>query len=361
MRWSLALLALPAVVACAAPVEEEERGATESRIVGGQVAANTFPGIVRMQSSDGTACGATLVGKQWALTAAHCVEGVAARGGSITLTAGKTRLSAPGGEVLRVAQVIMHEGYSGNAPIIDNDVALLKLAAPTSQPFARIVTPAEWQTIGVIGTPVTIAGWGRTVAGGQQSDELRHVTLPFISRQQCGMNPNTICVADPNQQKGQCQGDSGGPWYALANGEPVYVGTVSWTQGRCNVVQGAMRVVNYLTWLSAKTNGEVPFQPPPPPPPAEDAGTGDAPAEEPGKVPAPETEGPTAAPTEAPAAAPTEDAEETTAADAPDAPTKRTPTASSCNAGPTSSLPNGFGLGGAIAALGFLVARRRRR
>lgn len=364
MRWTLALLGLPAFLACSAPAEDaEERDSTTSRIVGGDLAApNTFPGVVRMQSSSGTLCGATLIGKEWALTAAHCVDGLKAAGETVTLTAGKTRLSGPGGEVLRVVDIIVHEGYDGESAVIDNDVALLKLSAPTNQAPARLVTLAEWQKIGVVGTPITILGWGRTTANGQQSNDLRQVTLPFISRQQCASTPNTICVADPNEQKGQCPGDSGGPWFAMSNGAPVYVGTVSWTQGNCNLNQGAMRVVNYLSWISTNTGGQVPevTTPTPPPPPEDTQLDGGVPgATEP--APTPPTQDPPAADTDikdGPAPDTTERRGKPEAdAKAPEGEAQ----ASSCSASPGagSSLSSGFGLSLVVAAL--VAARRRRR
>jgi secreted trypsin-like serine protease len=72
---------LATCIAVAATSSPSQAGSTSpQRIIGGiETSSGNYPWIVSVQSSDGSHfCGASLIDKQWVMTAAHCVPATAA-------------------------------------------------------------------------------------------------------------------------------------------------------------------------------------------------------------------------------------------------------------------------------------------
>nr|CAD7447418.1 unnamed protein product [Timema bartmani] len=67
-------------------------------------------------------CGASIIGSNWAITAAHCTEGMSAS--SLIVRAGSTNRYS-GGSTHQVAQIIEHSGY-GVGSTFSNDVAVFR-------------------------------------------------------------------------------------------------------------------------------------------------------------------------------------------------------------------------------------------
>ncbi|XP_061411756.1 enteropeptidase-like [Lethenteron reissneri] len=104
----------------------------ESRVVQGSDAApGAWPWMVDLRSKGQHLCGASLLSRDWLLTAAHCVRGHEA----VDLTAAfglrsQLNFSSSGVEQRLVAQVHGHRDYNHYSK--DNDIALLRLASPVN-------------------------------------------------------------------------------------------------------------------------------------------------------------------------------------------------------------------------------------
>ncbi|KAJ4447106.1 hypothetical protein ANN_09106 [Periplaneta americana] len=95
----------------------------DSRIINGVDASpGEFPSQLSLQRPTSHSCGASILSENWALTAAHCVDGSSTS--SITLYAGSIHLSI-GGTRHYVSQIIVHENYDEYDSWI-NDIAVIK-------------------------------------------------------------------------------------------------------------------------------------------------------------------------------------------------------------------------------------------
>jgi hypothetical protein len=102
-----------------------QNSATVTRIVGGEPAAvTTWSWAVSLYIGSGSLCGGSIVSASWVITAAHCVNGVAAS--SITVYAGSNQRWT-GTQTRRVSQIIVHPSY--NSVTFVNDIALLRLSS----------------------------------------------------------------------------------------------------------------------------------------------------------------------------------------------------------------------------------------
>ena len=109
------------------PSKSQEVSPFQPRIVGGQVAEqDEFPWIVSLQGP--WSCGASLIGPEWILTAAHCVvddDGNVLPAEDIQLAVGQLYLSEVS-TYYAAEQVIVHPGY--DSWTMENDIALIRLA-----------------------------------------------------------------------------------------------------------------------------------------------------------------------------------------------------------------------------------------
>lgn len=211
-----------------------------------------------LQVSGFSYCGATIISKDWVLTAAHCASYSV---NYITVRAGTT-VKGQGGSLHSVSEIIQHEKYSTNSygiPI--NDVAVLKLATPleldeTRQPVLLFGIMEE----AVEGIHTTITGWGASKEGGSTTEELNIVNVPVVHKEDCnnaysnfgGIPDGQICAAYPEGGKDACQGDSGGPLTILGR----LAGIVSWGNGcaRPGYPGVYTEVAAYRQWIQDKTN-----------------------------------------------------------------------------------------------------------
>ena len=113
-------------------------GESGTRIYGGRVAEDgAFPfqaslhDPARLSEEDGQAnsqfCGASIIARQWILTAAHCVvddDGAAIPPAQVAVRTGANDLR--NGDMRTVAEVIVHDAYDPR--LLENDIALLRLA-----------------------------------------------------------------------------------------------------------------------------------------------------------------------------------------------------------------------------------------
>ena len=133
--------------------------ATASAVVGGHAASRDFSYMAALRLDGGFICGASLIGPDRILTAAHCVlDGSSPVDPSrLSFTVGRHQLEGPGGETIGAAQVTVHEGFDSD---MRNDVAIVRLRRSASTRHIRLADPAKQRDRWTPGRPATVTGWG---------------------------------------------------------------------------------------------------------------------------------------------------------------------------------------------------------
>ena len=232
----------------------------QARIIGGERSnIDAWPwmaGLVKkkLRTFDGTYCGASLVAKQWALTAAHCVAKYSPE--DLDIIVNKAHLNSASGERTEVEQIIIHPLFDSNT--LNNDLALVKLSTPSIYTPITLLPTHSGETDS--NTAVTAIGWGTTSATKNLFPEALHqVDLSLISDKQCtavydNLTGNMICTDAFLEKKDTCQGDSGGPLIIFDTESQSWrqVGITSW--GRGCALDGFYgvytRIQNYISFIS---------------------------------------------------------------------------------------------------------------
>lgn len=232
------------------------------RIVGGEEAADgEFPHQVSLRSIGALGsthfCGASIIDKDWILTAAHCC----ANHGPLNMhvVAGGIKLNNFENEEenRNLEHVISHPNYDSS--ILINDICLLKLKE--SLEWTDFVQPIALPAGGQMteaGTDCIVTGWGTLSEGAfGLPNVLNKVTVPVVSDEECnadygssGINvaDSMICAGLKEGGKDSCQGDSGGPF--VCGGE--LVGVVSWGVGCARKGYPGVYTENsyYVDWIA---------------------------------------------------------------------------------------------------------------
>jgi len=205
-------------------------------------------------------CGAELISRNWAITAAHCVHGV---GATTSVTFGKLNRyeNIQGVTHTSTVQVIEHPNYDEYTT--NNDIALLKLNNPVPgfndyvKPVCMATTADEY--IEYDRDTCYVIGWGALQQGGASPDILQEVQSPLILQSDCRddyrgytITDQMICTSTESNS-GSCQGDSGGPMVCKhrASGLWDLVGVTSWGVGCANpnYPDVMARVSQFQTWI----------------------------------------------------------------------------------------------------------------
>jgi len=259
------------------PQDESVRG----RIIGGQDAVDgQFPSMLTLEYRGSLGwshiCGAVLVRGKYALTAAHCVWGLAV--GNLRVWAGavnRTNLpAAPDAQLLLVTQYITHQNFSIAPAGIPNNIAILSLSILADEDpdtvGSAILPPDDTNDFNHGGC--FVCGYGRDGATNAWADVLQYLQIPVLTNTDCtsriqGVDhadifDEQICVMGEPPTTGPCIGDAGGPLYCYPTENDPSVsylaGVGSWNvalNDSCNLNYPTVftRIAEYLDWIITNT------------------------------------------------------------------------------------------------------------
>ncbi|XP_043972819.1 mannan-binding lectin serine protease 2-like isoform X1 [Gambusia affinis] len=227
--------------------------------------------------------GASLINDQWAVTAAHVVNGVPKE--SIELYGGlvdATTTSRTDVFPIPIEKIIVHPDYRGALPQTnyDNDIALIKFRSKVKLgPNLLPICLPEVNRGVMEGEQGTVSGWGAIFQDNnwsRSSDVLQYVDIPVYSLTKCRNTPHLYNKAMPftnnmfcagGKGADSCKGDSGSPFVSpnLSSGiGPHYlIGIVSWgTPCKRGSATGDKtgyytKVENYVNWINEMKKNEA--------------------------------------------------------------------------------------------------------
>ncbi|XP_037322639.2 coagulation factor IXb isoform X2 [Pungitius pungitius] len=252
-----------------------EQDNTDQRIVGGN---DAIPGeipwqVALMSHSDvlqraEVFCGGSLISELWVLTAAHCLVPNDVKRQNFFVRVGEHDVTQAEDSERdhEVAEKHMHHLYDSKKSLVDNDIALLKLATPVvlSNQRRPICLGLKDFTESISReTPTSlVSGWGKLKTTGIQPNTLKKLEVPYVDRTECKKSSQTpitsgmFCAGFENEAKDSCSGDSGGPHATNYKGTWFLTGIISWGEecakaGKYGVYT---RVARFIPWIR-KTTG----------------------------------------------------------------------------------------------------------
>jgi len=236
--------------------------ADEDKIVGGTTSLpGDWPWSCSMLYNGRHICGGSLINEQWVVSAAHCVSSLTAS--LYVWECGVHDRTNKESWVKRFTStlVIRHENY--NSRLIQNDIALFKLATPLTS-YDNYILPACWPPVGenYAGKESWATGWGTLFSGGTVSRYQMQVNMPVLTDAACrtkfaGTNNMLdpvyqVCAGVSGANKDTCQGDSGGPLVVKhTDGFWYLMGLTSWGYG-CGDGGVYCRTSAYRAWAESK-------------------------------------------------------------------------------------------------------------
>lgn len=220
------------------PCGTNAREFDQHRVVGGRPAdPNEWPWLAALVYPEGDSfCGGTLISDTYVITAAHCVVGQ--KKADIQVKLGEYDFAVEGetnDRAYAIENIKMHESYSTETQ--DNDIAIIKLAAPSTinKSVWPICLPPPQKEF--TNERAFVVGWGTIYYGGQSSDTLLEANIRVWDTNVCKANyakvrkpltDSMMCAGD--DKKDACQGDSGGPLNCKdpVTGRWQLCGVVSW-------------------------------------------------------------------------------------------------------------------------------------
>jgi len=258
------------------PTEEEyfrwNRGADDILgVVGGRRSRpSLWPWVVALYRDGKFHCGGVIINNLWVMTAAHCMDKYTRH--YFEVQAGMLRRFSfsPQEQTRRVTHVVLHNLYDLYS--MQNDLALLRLHSKLK--FNRWVRPIclPQEHISQFGPPsgsiCTAVGWGATVEGGKDPDDLYEVNVPVLPycKHRADQEGAGLCAGYLQGGYDACQGDSGGPLLCKLPGdeERWYVaGIVSHGEGcaRPNEPGVYTRVFLFIDWIKSVVNDHESLSP----------------------------------------------------------------------------------------------------
>lgn len=229
----------------------------EASVVGGlEAPINGHPFLVHVDAGRFD-CGGSLISRDWVLTAAHCVDGIAT--GDVSVRVGEHSLGRvePSEATISAQRVVVHPSYSPST--LDNDIALIELSTPATL-SDRVQTIRLNRRRRSTSGNIRVIGWGRNFVGNRtpdiaQTDVPLQVDLPIVTSSAfCQESDSVLCAGVENTPTDSCGGDSGGPLFTSnGQGQPLQRALVSSGSAACDGGSRNTRVSFYADFISRTT------------------------------------------------------------------------------------------------------------
>lgn len=242
-----------ACASCAGPGREDSFGVQSPAIIGGK-ATSAIPGIGALLKLDATGadvCTATLIAPRKLLTAAHCLQGVAAA--RVKFVIGQNAMSPE--RVLDAKRLVPHPGYSletvpGYGDVVSNDVGLVLLAQDAPANVAPVpLGPALDDSL--LGRDLLFMGYGTSgfTKVGDSYTEVGTGTKRYVVMPVSELRDDAFSFG--GRERNICNGDSGAPVLSrAADGSYQVVGVVSAADTLCQKTADASRVDAYAGFIN---------------------------------------------------------------------------------------------------------------
>ncbi len=237
MRNKVVMLGTSLLMGCSSAGAENYTAPENKTLVinGYEASYQDFPSIGALVLDEGIteSCTVSIIKKDLALTAAHCIgddikQAMVLYGKDGTFDHRcKAEECTPYLYPLATAKV--HPLFNDNSPTENHHdfaLLLLKREIPNAEPI-EFLSSADFNKVLQIGDTVTIAGYGSyqwELLGNTEHGKLHAADVPITDYH----NFNEIVIGEKDPSKGNaCFGDSGGPVYVYAHGQVRLTGVAS--------------------------------------------------------------------------------------------------------------------------------------
>ena len=222
-------------------------------IIGGEVVqendfiSRSVVALVSTSAKSQSLCTASLVAKDLAITAAHCVKNeTRVTHSQLTLVFG-IDIRAANNTLRKVDRVEIPKEWKPTLNLNEDtsDVALLHFEGglPAGYEISNLLPFNQTLTRG---QDVVLAGYGINNARDNTGEGV--LRKSYVSVQNPRYSPSEIQF-DQRRGGGACHGDSGGPAYVMIEGHPYLFGITSRGAGECNQDAVYTLISSYAEWF----------------------------------------------------------------------------------------------------------------